>query len=131
MAPLIAVIDDDEAIVALVNEVLTDEGYRTLCVQDAWQAPEVLVAQPPDVVLMDWHMRGKVSGWDLLHALRQHPVTASIPVLVCSGDAIFLRTQHDALRAMGCTTLQKPFDLNDLLDRIAALLPAPMRDGNG
>jgi len=130
MPPLIAVIDDDVAIATLVHEVLTDEGYRTLCLHEAQEVSAALVAHLPDVVVMDWHMRGGVSGWALLQTLRQHPATASIPVLVCSGDALFLRTHQDELRALGCEMLHKPFDLGDLLSGIAALLPVLPPDGN-
>jgi len=130
MPPLIAVIDDDVAIITLVHEVLTDEGYRTLCLHEPQEVSAALAAHLPDVVVMDWHMRGGVSGWNLLHTLRQHPATALIPVLVCSGDALFLRTHQDELRALGCKTLHKPFDLGDLLSGVAALLPVLPPGGN-
>ena len=122
VAPLIAVVDDDDVIVTLLDEILTDEGYRTRSFPTVAEARDGLPALQPDLIMLDLRLGGTTSGWDLLTTLRQMPATAAIPILICSADARFLQEHADTLQTLGCATMQKPFDLDVLLRTIAALI---------
>lgn len=123
--PLIAVVDDDDAFVDLMREVLTDEGYRVVIGTAEEGAAAMVVRARPALAILDLRMHEAGSGVTILRALRDDPSTVALPVLVCSADLVFLRDHADDLRALDCQTLPKPFDLDTLLDTIRAMLGTP------
>lgn len=120
--PLIAVVDDDDAFVGLMREVLTDEGYRVVAGTVAGDAPALIAREQPALAILDLRMDDAASGLTILRALRDEPATAALPVLICSADLTFLRDHDSDLRALQCEVLPKPFDLQTLLDTIHAML---------
>jgi DNA-binding response OmpR family regulator len=120
--PLIAVVDDDNAFVDLMREVLTDEGYRVVVGTAEEDAAAMVAREQPALTILDLRMTEAGSGITILHTLRDDPSTAALPVLICSADLIFLRDHADDLRALGCQTLPKPFDLDALLGTIRVML---------
>jgi DNA-binding response OmpR family regulator len=120
--PLIAVVDDDAAFVDLMREVLTDEGYRVVVGTAEEDAAAMVAREHPALAILDLRMATAGSGVAILRTLRDDPATATLPVLICSADLPFLRDHADALRALDCRTLPKPFDLDVLLCTIRAML---------
>ncbi|MGH2470478.1 MAG: response regulator, partial [Chloroflexota bacterium] len=51
--PLVLVVDDDEAILSTVQQILTFGGYRTLLAHDGAEALELVDAEKPELVLLD------------------------------------------------------------------------------
>jgi CheY-like chemotaxis protein len=123
--PLIAVVDDDATFVDLMREVLTDEGYCVVVGTAEEDAAAMIAREHPALAILDLRMQGADSGITILRALRDHPSTAALPVLVCSADLAFLRDHAGDLRALDCRTLPKPFDLDTLLCTIHAMLGNP------
>ncbi len=115
MPPLIAVANDDTDFLALMGELLRDEGYRVSIHRVAKNAYDELKAALPDLVVLDIHMETPEAGWTLLTL---EPTLSRIPVVVCSADVVALRAKTENLRAHGCDILEKPFDLDDLLEKV-------------
>ena len=122
MSPLIAVANDDTDFLALMGELLTDEGYRVGIHRVARDAYDEIKATVPDLIVLDIHMETPEAGWTLLELLTLDPALAAIPVLVCSADVVALRAKAENLRAHGCDALEKPFDLDDLLEKVGLML---------
>jgi len=122
MLPLIAVANDDTDFLALMGELLTDEGYRVSIHRVARDAYDEIKAMVPDLIVLDIHMETPEAGWTLLELLTLDPALAAIPVLVCSADVVALRAKAENLRAHGCDALEKPFDLDDLLAKVRLML---------
>lgn len=118
MPPLIAVANDDTDFLSLMGALLTDEGYRVSIHRVASAAFAELKATPPDLIVLDIHMETPEAGWTLLELLTLDPALSMIPVLVCSADVVSLRAKVENLRAHGCDALEKPFDLDDLLEKV-------------
>ncbi len=118
MPPLIAVANDDTDFLALMGELLRDEGYRVSIHRVAKNAYDELKAALPDLVVLDIHMETPEAGWTLLELLTLEPTLSKIPVVVCSADVVALRAKTENLRAHGCDILEKPFDLDDLLEKV-------------
>lgn len=118
MSPLIAVANDDTDFLALMGDLLTDEGYQVSIHRVARDAYEQLKEARPDLIILDIHMETPEAGWTLLELLTLDPDLATIPVLVCSADVVALRAKMENLRAHGCDALEKPFDLDDLLEKV-------------
>ena len=116
----IVIVEDNDAIARLIQEVLNDvPGYGAVTVADAALALDVVAAVHPDLVILDVDLPG-ISGFDLYDLLRGRPQTAGVPALFMSAD------EHAAeVARRGVPFLAKPFDLDDLLAQVHALLRPP------
>jgi response regulator RpfG family c-di-GMP phosphodiesterase len=121
IGPLIAIVDDDPVVRAVLNRMLQRLGpVRT---QD-FAAPDQLLAwlgdHLPDVVITDHHM-GDMSGTELVGVIRSVPRLADIPVLmITSYDDRAIR--HAALQAGASDFLTKPIDAEEVLLRTRNML---------
>ncbi|MBB2486472.1 response regulator [Mitsuaria sp. WAJ17] len=69
----VLIVDDSRAIQAIIARVLQNAGLGPMVVETASngeQALRMVTAQPPDLVISDWHMP-VVSGIEMLQTLRQ------------------------------------------------------------
>ncbi|MHB8647596.1 MAG: response regulator [Thermomicrobiales bacterium] len=125
MTETIAVFDDDAAILEVIQDALTEERYRIVIETAADEALAVVLRERPALVILDFWMAGRSAGLQALRLIREHPETGTTPVLICSADHAALHDYADDWRALGCETLAKPFDLDDLLERVARLAGRP------
>lgn len=116
--PLIAVVNDDTVFLKLMHDLLTDEGYDVALHIEGSSAYQLVKQEMPDLVILDIRIEHPEPGWVTLDLIRLDPSTTRIPVLVCSADARQLREKAARLREMRCDTIEKPFDLDDLLARV-------------
>lgn len=127
----VAVVDDEPAIVEIVDQVLAEHGWDVLQCRDGRMAAAVIQQEQPDVILLEVWLRTVHTGWSVLHELQQDPRTSTIPVIVYSGAVDQLRAQKEWLDEHGIAVLMKPFDLDDLDHRVRAALankiPTPAR----
>jgi CheY-like chemotaxis protein len=76
----------------------------------------------PDLIILDIRLEHAETGWTVLECLRLDPKTTTIPVIVCSADSAFLREKALSLQQLRCDILEKPFDLDMLLEKVARSL---------
>lgn len=126
--PTIAVVDDDTAFLDLMSDLLSDEGYTTRVWKSAHGAFAAVRDLQPDLVILDIRLEHPEAGWNVLELLKLDPATTDIPVIVCSADTAFLKQKGDWFEKKGYFSLEKPFDLNDLLATIEAALPVSGRE---
>jgi two-component system, OmpR family, response regulator ChvI len=113
----IALIDDDENIVASVSMALESHGHRVSPYYDGVSGLAGLEAEPPDVVILDVKMP-RMDGMEVLRRLRQ---TSNVPV-------IMLTSKDDEIdEILGFNLgaddyIHKPFSQRLLLERVKALL---------
>ena len=118
--PVALVVDDDERSRKLMEIVLGIEGYRVVTAASGARALEMIVAQRPDVALVDCVMPG-MDGMELCRRIRLLPQTASLPLVMLSGmDGA--ESRRAALAAGADDFVVKPFDRADLRDRLARLV---------
>lgn len=110
----ILIIDDDLPIGNMLEEALCREGYRTLRAYSGTEALYVLDRERPDLVLLDLMLPG-LNGEELL------PRIAGIPVIVVSAKAD-VESKVSLLLGGAADYVTKPFDLKELLARIAVQL---------
>ena len=106
--PLIAIIDDDAAIVDWAVDLLTDASYRVMSATNRDTAYDRLRQQRPDVILVDLHMDHRGEGWVLLDLLQATPALVTIPVILWSADASALHARAHRITAKGWQWLTKP-----------------------
>jgi len=112
--PIILVVDDDAPIITLMRSLLREFGYEARTATSGPAAIEAARAEAPDLVLLDKNMPG-MSGEDVIKALRGEAGLKEVPILLLTGDPVS-RQEIAELGANG--TVQKPFDLQDLLAQI-------------
>lgn len=122
MAARIAVVNDDTDFLELMRDLLELEGYEVKTLKTAVHAYAALKSTRPDLIILDIRMETPEAGWQLLELLQLDPATTGIPVIVCSADAPFLRAKEAHLSERGCRTLEKPFNLEELLTTVADTL---------
>jgi CheY-like chemotaxis protein len=96
--PSIFVTDDEPARVEYVKELLTDAGYARVVGHVGASAFHRIRDQQPDLVLLDINLSNPARGWSTLDALRFHPKTRHISVILCSTDMRLLGEKADLLR---------------------------------
>jgi len=106
----VLVADDDPAVLGLVADLLTEEGYRVARARDGAEALAVARADPPDLVVSDVGMP-RLDGLGLAERLREQ----GVPVVLMSAVA-------ERLPWVSCAVVAKPFDLDDLLAAVRRAL---------
>lgn len=82
-APLILVVDDDPAMVNLLNRTLLREGYRVTTASNGREALALAKELRPRLITLDV-MMPSIDGWSVLASLKSDPVTHDIPVVMIS-----------------------------------------------
>lgn len=73
---------DDSRFLRIANErALTRAGHNVISAADGEAGLQLAIERKPDLIVLDM-MLPKLSGPDVLHALRKNPNTADIPVMV-------------------------------------------------
>ncbi len=107
----VLIVDDDAAILEMIAELLSYEGYIVVTCSEGRQAVAFARTTPPALILLDL-MMPEMSGWQVISALRSSPQTLAIPIVLLSAR----RDLADAARDLKVTAyLEKPFDLEELL----------------
>ena len=117
MSRRILIIDDDTALSEVIRDKLVIEGFDVNCATDADEALRRSESLMPDLVLLDV-MLPKVSGFDLVPIIRR---SRKVPIIFLSARGL----QVDKLRGLEAGAddyITKPFDMQELLARIRAVL---------
>ncbi len=117
--PYVLLVDDDEAAVGLLAEILERERYRVATATSVTEAlKQVATSGPFDLVLTDLRMPG-ASGLDLLRVVRDRFPDTIVIVLTAFGDAA---AAAEAIRAGAYDFISKPYELSDLRQMIVRAL---------
>lgn len=110
------VVDDSEVNVALLSDILVEEGYRVQTATDGELALHNIRLEPPAIILLDIRMPG-IDGYEVCRSLKEDEKTRSIPVIFISG----LGEESDKVKAFqvgGVDYLTKPFQVEEVLARV-------------
>ena len=117
MTARILIIEDDEAILTFLRRGLSYDGYQVDTALDGQTGLLLAWDNPPDLVVLDWMLPG-MDGLEVCRRLRQR---GRIPILMLTAkDTVSDRVQ--GLDAGADDYMVKPFNLDELLARIRALL---------
>lgn len=120
----ILVAEDEPSVSRLIAYNLELDGHHVECVEDGDAALERLVADPPDVLVLDLLLPLR-SGWQVLRALRarREPTIRDVPVLVVSALACD-RLARQLAPYGAAELLGKPFSVDELRQRVRQTLKA-------
>lgn len=119
-APLILVVEDDAALITLLQYNLERAGFRTALAQDGEQALIRAQEIPPDLILLDW-MVPLMSGIELCRQFRRSTSLRTVPIIMVTARG----EEGDRIRGLETGAddyVTKPFSPQELIARIRALL---------
>jgi signal transduction histidine kinase/ActR/RegA family two-component response regulator len=115
--PSILHIEDNLSNIKLIERVLAQRpGMQLIPAMQGRLGVELARQHQPVLILLDLNL-ADISGEEVLHMLRDDPVTAGTPVAIVSADAMPRQVQR--LLAAGATAyLTKPIDVRELLELV-------------
>lgn len=116
----ILVVDDDPVIVKLLENRLTEVGFKVLSALEAADGLQMAINDSPDLIVLDV-MMPIINGYNFCHLLKSEEGNKDIPI-------IFLTSRNSAEdiqigQQMGAEAyLTKPVDISILIAKINELL---------
>ena len=117
--PQVLVVDDLPANVRLLEAILEPAGFSVLSASSGPEALERVVAELPDLVLLDVQMAG-MNGYEVCRRIRENEATALVPIVMVTSHESEARI--DGIRAGADDFVTKPFDQQELLLRVRSLV---------
>jgi two-component system response regulator QseB len=117
-SPRLLLVEDDPRLVEMLNRLLTGEDYEVDVASDGQRGLHLALTRPYDLLVLDRGLPG-ADGLDLLARLRTKGMTTPTLILSALGNPADRVTGLDA----GAEDyVGKPFDVDELLARLRALL---------
>ena len=118
MLKKILVLDDNQDILDIVQETLAYEQFEVKGTGDGAEVIPLIGEFEPDLVILDYRVAG-ANGGEICRQIKSHPIYNNIPVIIFSAYI----NKESELFAYGCDSIiTKPFDLNELVEKINALV---------
>ena len=138
----ILIVEDDPAVLEMLQMLFDDAGHHTLVAADGHKALELAAqaATKPDLVVADYNLPKGLNGLEMISCLHKQ-LHHAVPAIILTGDI-----STDSLRTIvrhGCAHLNKPVRAPELMrlaqrllaePRVAAhetMLPPPLRTEKG
>lgn len=117
---LVLVVDDDSGARQAMKDLLEEEGYDVMVAEDGRQALERIDGRMPALLVTDLEMP-EINGERLIGEV--HERFPSMPILVIT-SRLMIDAKREADRLGVCGFLNKPIDLEVLLDGVKTALSA-------
>jgi two-component system phosphate regulon response regulator PhoB len=120
MPARILVVEDEDALSALLEYNLEKEGFEVRLSSEGEDALLIVEEDKPDLVVLDWMLPG-LSGIEICRRVRAAPETRDIPVIMLTARS----DEDDRIRGLDTGAddyLTKPFSIPELIARVRALL---------
>ncbi|BAY77195.1 response regulator receiver modulated diguanylate phosphodiesterase [Nostoc linckia NIES-25] len=114
--PRILIIEDEESVRENILDLLEAEDFETLAAANGRIGLDLALSEVPDLILCDM-MMPEIDGYGVLKALRQDPITATIPFIFLTAKS----AKSDFRRGMDLGAddyITKPFTRAELLSAI-------------
>ena len=120
MSAQVLVVEDEDALVALLEYNLGKEGFMPRVISDGDEAMLAIEEDRPDLVLLDWMLPG-LSGIEICRRIRAKTALQDMPIIMMTARG------DEADRVRGLDTgaddyLTKPFSIPEMIARVKALL---------
>ena len=116
----ILLVDDETGFAELLRDLLRMDNYEVEVANDGVEGVEKVQTFKPDVIISDIVMP-RMSGFEMFKKLKSSTETASIPFLFITGFQDE-RVLAEARKIGVFGILQKPIDLEQIENRVSALL---------
>jgi DNA-binding response OmpR family regulator len=116
----ILIVEDERDTANLLQLHLQRRGYQTTVAADGFDALNLTFESHPDLVILDL-MLPKLHGFEVCRMLKASPSTRGIPVVMLTAVAS-TESKVEGFNVGANDYLTKPFEISELLARIASLL---------
>lgn len=118
----VMIVEDEPSIVESLSFVFSREGWQVTAALDGVTAIELLLSDPPDVLVLDV-MLPPHSGFEVLKRVRGEASLKQLPVLVLTAKGQE-QDRHTALRLGADAFATKPFSNRDIVRQVRELAEA-------
>lgn len=120
MSEKILIVEDEPAIVTMLEYNLKSEGYETIVAVDGAQALAMAEKERPSLILLDWVLP-KITGVEVCRQIRRKSQNSEIPIIMLTARG------EESDKVLGLKLgaddyITKPFSLPELNARIKAVL---------
>src|ERR1051326_6890432 len=126
----ILVIDDDKAVCYTLARVLATRGYEVITAPEGKTGVEMFRAHHPDLVITDLIMPEQ-EGMETIRQIRSESSDVKIIAISGGGRLCNFDMLPIAERMGADDILHKPFDAQELLQRVGRYTPPPVTSGPG
>jgi len=110
----ILIVDDDNAVVHLLKDILKGFGYiNVFSVQDGQEALTIIDKDIPDIILLDMQMP-RMNGYEVIGHLKEDMRTKDIPILIMSGQPVAFDRLNEYIMKKAIPVIGKPLDIRQL-----------------
>lgn len=112
----VVIIDDTPENLHLLNDILSERGYKVRALPNGQMGISACQASPPDLVLLDITMPG-MNGYEVAEKLKEDPITREIPIIFISA----MTQTEDKIRAFdagGVDYVTKPLQVEEVMARV-------------
>ncbi len=116
----ILVVEDEDAIRAMLIMVLEQAGFKSIAAADAEEAQKIMEDNLPDLILLDW-MLPSISGVEWARRLKKDPMYRDLPIILLTARG----EEEDTVKGLEIGAddyMTKPFSPKELVARIRAVL---------
>ena len=116
----ILVVEDEDAIRAMLMMILEQAGFMPIAAADAEEAQMALDNNGPDLILLDWMLPG-ISGVEWARRLKKETIYREIPIILLTARG----EEEDKVKGLEIGAddyVTKPFSPKELVARIRAVL---------
>ncbi|MHC4532422.1 MAG: response regulator [Planctomycetota bacterium] len=132
----IMIVDDDPDYIDVVKTILEREQYTVVTAGDKTEGMEKIMAEKPDLAILDVMMNAWQDGFEMSRQLKKDPQFKNMPVLMLT--AVENRTGIGFKSTAGDPTwlpvdvfLDKPVEPEVLLSEVKKLLSNKVENGTG
>lgn len=115
--PTILVIDDDKGYGNFLEDYLSALGLDAYLMPSGKLGLEFSKRVRPNLILLDWVLKGSLSGEETLRSFKSQPQTKDVPVIVISGIRESAEDEMRARRAGAALFMTKGEISDDIKDR--------------
>jgi two-component system phosphate regulon response regulator PhoB len=117
----VLIVDDEPDIREVMRFALEGADFKTQEAGHADEARKSILADPPDLILLDWMLPGR-SGLELAQQLKQNPKTRDTPIIMVSAKTDESERIQGLDKGEVDDYVTKPFSPRELVSRVKAVL---------
>lgn len=114
----VLIVDDDRGLQETLKAILAMADYRVVVAGDGLEALEKIAEHAPHLILLDLVMP-RMDGFAFVEELERRGLRSMQPILALTADA---RVEEKAARLRADAYVAKPFDMDELLAKVALLI---------
>ncbi|RZK69863.1 MAG: response regulator [Pedobacter sp.] len=113
----ILILDDDQDILQMLKDILTQEGHAVEGHTHTDNIFTLIEEIKPDLLIVDYFING-LNGGEICSEVKRNPATAGLPVIILTGFDRVLKSLGDYSADL---VIAKPFDVEILLNAVDQL----------